>query len=134
MVLVQPEQRVGQQEVADLVAAVVEDERAPVAVLPLPGIGVLVERGAVELREPVRVLGEVAGNPVEDDADAGSVAGIDERLELARRAEAAGRRIEAGHLVSPRSRERMLHHRQQLDVRVTHLACTYGISRAASSS
>ena len=41
--------------------------------------------------------------------------------EVVRRAEAAGRREEADHLVAPRSRKRMLHHRQQLDVRVAHL-------------
>ena len=76
----QPEQRVGQQEVADLVAAVVEDQRAPVAVLALARIGVLVERGAVEAREPVGVAREVGGHPVEDHADAGVVAGVDEGL------------------------------------------------------
>jgi hypothetical protein len=35
---------------------------------------VLVERGAVEPRQPVGVLREVARHPVEDDADAGAVA------------------------------------------------------------
>ena len=33
-------------------------------------VGVLVERGAVEMREPVRVVGEMAGHPVEQHADA----------------------------------------------------------------
>ena len=66
------------RKLRDLVAAVVEDQRAPVAVLALPRIGVLVERGAVEARETVRVLREVAGHPVEDHADAGLVAGVDE--------------------------------------------------------
>ena len=69
VVLLQPEERVREQEVADLVAAVVEDERAPVAMLALPRIGVLEERRAVEPREPVRVLGKMARHPVEDDAD-----------------------------------------------------------------
>ena len=36
----------------------------------LARIGVLVEMRAVEQGEPVRVVGEVAGHPVEDDADA----------------------------------------------------------------
>ena len=39
------------------------------------------------------------------------------QLEVLGRTEAAGRREEAEHLVAPRARERMLHHRQQLDVR-----------------
>ena len=63
VVLLEPEERVRQQEVADLVAAVVEDERAPVLVLALPRIGVLVERRAVEAREAVLVLRESARAP-----------------------------------------------------------------------
>src|SRR5262249_60751495 len=88
VVLLEPEQRVRQEEVADFVAPVVEDQRAPVAVLALPWVGVLVERGAVEAREAVRVFGKVAGNPVEDDADPRLVAAIDERLEVSGRPEA----------------------------------------------
>ena len=121
VVLVQPEQRVRQEEVADFVAPVVEDQRAPVAMLPLPWIGVLEERGAVEGRETVRVLWKMSGDPVEDDADARRMARVDERLELGRRAEAARRREEPDDLVAPRSGKGMLHHRQQLDVRVAHL-------------
>ena len=121
MILLEPEQRVRQQEVADLVAAVVEDQRAPVLVLALPRIRVLVERRAVEARQAVRVLRKVSGHPVEDHAEPGLVAGVDEELEVLGRAEAAGRREEAEHLIAPRSGERMLHHRQQLDVREAHL-------------
>ena len=46
--LLEPVQGVGDEEVADLVAAVVEHERPPVGVLALARVGVLVERGAVE--------------------------------------------------------------------------------------
>ena len=49
------------------------------------------------------------------------MARVDEQLEILRRAEPAGRREEPEHLVAPRSGERMLHHRQQLDVREAHL-------------
>ncbi len=112
-----PGQRAGGQEVAHLVAAVVEDERAPVTVLALSGVGVLVERGAVEAGQAVGVLGEVAGHPVEDDADASLVQRIDERPEVVRRAEPAGWREEARDLVAPRAVVRELEHRQQLDVR-----------------
>src|SRR6186713_3091068 len=65
MELAQPVERVGEQEVADLVAAVVEDQRAPVAMFSLPGIGMLVERGAVESRQRVCVLRKMSGDPVE---------------------------------------------------------------------
>src|SRR5207302_1348092 len=44
-----------------------------------------------------------------------------EIFEVLRRTKSAGRREKPEHLVSPRSGERMLHHREQLDVRKTHL-------------
>ena len=121
VILVEPEERAAQQKRAHLVAAVVEDERAPVAVLPLPGIFVLVQRRAVEARKAVRVFRKMSRHPVENHADAVDVARVDERLEIFRRPEAAGRREEAGHLIAPRPGERMLEHGQQLDVRVSHL-------------
>ena len=53
------------------------------------------------------------------------------KLEILGRAEAARRREEAEHLIAPRTRERMLHHRHELDVReaevddvVGELRCT----------
>ncbi len=54
VVLAQPEERVREQEVAHLAAAEVEDERAPVGMRAAPRVGMLVERGAVELRERPR--------------------------------------------------------------------------------
>ncbi len=121
MELVQPVERVGQEEVADFVPPVVEDERAPLPVLSLAGVRVLVEGRAVEAREPVRIFWKVPGHPVQDDGDACGMAGIDEGAEVVGRAEATRRREEPGDLVAPRSRERVLHHREQLDVREPHL-------------
>ena len=51
VILVQPEERVADQEIAHLVAAVVENQRAPILVLALARIHVLVQIGAVEFRE-----------------------------------------------------------------------------------
>ncbi len=121
VVLLEPEQRVREQKVPDLVAAVVEDQRAPVLVLALARILVLEQRGAVEARQAVRVLRKMSRHPVEDHAEPRLVAGIHEQLEILGRTEARGRREEAEHLVAPRPRERMLHHRQQLDVGEAHL-------------
>ena len=84
VVPVEPEQRVGEEEVGDLAPPVVEDERPPVAVLAAPRVGVLVEVRPVEAGEPVRVLREVGGHPVEDHADPFRVAPVDERHEVAR--------------------------------------------------
>jgi hypothetical protein len=116
VVLLEPEQRVRQEEVPDLVAAVVEDQRAPVLVLALARILVLEERRPVEARQAVRVLREMSRHPVEDDADAFLVAPVHEELEILRRPEPRRRREEAEHLIAPRSGERMLHHGQELDV------------------
>ena len=98
VVLLQPEQRVGDQEGAHLVAAVVEDQRAPLAMLALARIGMLVERGAVEEHQAVRVLGEVRRHPIHNHADARLVAAIHEVLEIVGRAEARRGREVADHL------------------------------------
>ena len=117
MVLAQPVERVREQEVAHLVAPVVEDERAPVGMRAAARVLVLVQRRAVEPRERPLVAREVRGHPVEDHADLLPVELVDERTEVVRVAEARGRREVAGHLVAPRAAVRMLHHRQELDVR-----------------
>ena len=83
---------------------------------PLPPVGVLVEMGAVEEREAVGVVREVRRHPVEDDPDAGLVQDVDEIHEVLRLAVPRGRREVAGRLIAPRAVERMLGHRQQLDV------------------
>ena len=70
VVALEPEQGVAEEEVLHLGPAVVEDLRAPVLVLAEPGVLVLVEVGAVEEAEAVEVLGEVAGDPVDQDAEA----------------------------------------------------------------
>src|SRR5437879_2306864 len=61
VVLVQPQKRVGNQIVLNFVAAVVVGERAPIGVRTLARVGVLVEMGAIELREPVGVAGKMRG-------------------------------------------------------------------------
>ena len=79
MVLAQPVQGVGDEEVADLVAAVVEDQRAPVGVRAAARVVVLVERRAVEAREREVVAREVRRHPVEDHAEPVLVQAVDER-------------------------------------------------------
>ena len=108
------------QKRAHFVAAVVEDQRAPLAMLALARIGVFIERGSVKMSQPVRVFREVAGNPVDDHADAGLVAAVDEIHEVLGRAEADGGRVIADDLIAPRAGERMLHDGQQFQVRVVH--------------
>src|SRR5690606_9820405 len=59
---------------------------------------------------------KVARHPVEDDADALRVAAVDEPAEVVRAAEAAGGREEPRGLVAPGRIQRMLGHRQELDM------------------
>ena len=80
--LLQPVQRVGDQEVTDLGAAEVEHVGAPVELLAAAWVGVLVERGAVESAQRPRVLGEVRGHPVDDHTDTGPVQRVDQVAEL----------------------------------------------------
>ena len=114
--LVQPIQRVGNKEVADLGAPVVEDVGTPVGVLALAGVGMFVEGGAIEAGEAPLVLREVRGHPVDDHADAAAVENIDHRPQLVGCAVARSWRVVATDLVAPRATERMLGDRQQLDV------------------
>ena len=104
----EPVQRVGHQEVAHLGAAEVEHVSAPVQLLAALGVGVLVERGAVEAAQRPCVLGKVRRHPVHDDADAGRVQRVDECPEVVRRAESRCRRVVGRDLVAPRSGERVL--------------------------
>ena len=66
----------------DFGAAVIVDQRAPVEVTALQRVGVLVERGAVEMAEAVRIVGEMPGHPVQHHAEPFAVAGIDQRGEI----------------------------------------------------
>ena len=81
----------------------------------------LVERFAVEAGECEGILREVPRNPVHDHAEAGLVQAVDEVAQVVGGAEAARRRVVARHLIAPRSAERVLGERQELDVRVAHL-------------
>ncbi len=76
----------------------------------------LVERRAVEPAKAMGVGREVAGHPVQQHAQSGSVAAVHELREVARAAVAAGRREQPDRLVAPRAIERMLVDGQQLQM------------------
>ena len=106
MVAVEPEQRVGVQVVDDLAAAEIVDEGAPVLVEALARILVLVEGGAVEAAEPVGVGREMAGHPVQQQAQARLMAAVDEAGEIARCCRAGWWARTGRSAGSPRSRRR----------------------------
>ena len=121
-VAVEPEQAVGEQEVGDLGASEIVDQRVPVEVPALLRVGMLVERGAVETAEPVRIVGKMARHPIEDHAEAGPMAGRDQLGKIRRRSEPAGRSEQAGRLIAPGAVERMLADRQEFHMGETHVA------------
>src|SRR5215472_15821159 len=116
VILVQPEERVRQEKVADLVSPVVENQRAPVLVFALSWIGMLEKRSAVESGEAVLIPRKMTQHPVENHAEPCQMARVDEQLELLRWSVTARRREEAQHLIAPCSGERMLHDGHQLDM------------------
>ena len=72
--------------------------------------------GSIKEGQAMGILGEVARDPVDDHANSFSVTAIHKRTELVRGAVTTGRGIPTGHLVAPRSIERMLGDRHQFDV------------------
>ena len=133
VVLLQPVEPVGEQEVPHLVARQVEDQRAPVGMRAAPRIRVLVQVRAVEERERPVVAREVRRHPVEHHADPVLVQPVDEAAEVVGRAEARRRRVVPGHLVAPGAGERVLHDRHQLDVREAEVGDVVADSSSASS-
>ena len=84
-------------------------------------VRVLVQRGAVEAGQREVVLGEVGGDPVQDDADALAVESVHQVAEVVRCSVARGGRVVGGHLVAPRAAEGVLGQRHELHVREAHL-------------
>ena len=81
--------------VADFVAAVIEDHRAPVRMLALPRILVFIQGRAVKATQTVPVTGKMGRDPIDDDPDTVAMAVIDEIHEIFGRAVAAGGRVVA---------------------------------------
>ena len=88
-------------------AAIVEDQRSPILVLPEARISVLVEMRPVEAGQRKKVAWEVSRHPVGDDADIGAVQRIDHRHEIERCPETVRRRVETRDLIAPRAIERV---------------------------
>ena len=121
VILVQPVQRIADQEVLDLCLLIVEDLSAPVRMLALPGVSVLIAGLSVEVRKAEGIPREVSRDPVEDDADAVLVHVIHKILEILRQAVAGGGGVITRDLIAPAAVEGVLRDAHQLDVGVAHV-------------
>src|ERR1700751_4481789 len=101
MEFAQPIERARQQEVRHLAAPIIINERVPIGVNALTRVGMLVERRSVEPTEPVGVVWEMSGHPVEDQAQSRDVTGVDKSPEVVGRPIPAGRRKQRDWLISP---------------------------------
>ncbi len=116
VVMLDPFQRAAQQVSGHFRPAVVVDQRIPVAMHAFARVGMLIQRGAVELGQPVRVIGKVRTDPIQDHADTGAMAGVDELRKAVRAAMARGGRIQAQRLIAPGTAKRVFGDRQQFDM------------------
>ncbi len=130
VVPVEPEARAAHEERAHLVAVVVEHERVP-SRDGIPGAGRRARRDGCRRSSarPNSSDREVRRHPVEDHADVVLVQRVDECHEVGRRPEPRRRREVRRGLVAPRSEERVLHDREQLDVREAVLLHVLGEPR-----
>src|SRR5262249_56571905 len=87
----------------------------------LLGIFVFKECRPVEADEAGRTVGKMSGHPIENDRQVFSVACVDQRRKIGRRAETTGRREQAGGLITPGAIKGMLADRQKFHVRKSHL-------------
>ena len=84
MILFQPVQSIGNQEIGYLRAAQVKNLGPPFRVFPPPGISVFVKRLAVEAGEGMGIPGEVGRHPVHNHTDAQTMHLIDKKLKIIR--------------------------------------------------
>ena len=101
VIFIQPEERVGNQERTHFVATEIEYTGAPFFMLALAPIRIFISRCTVKTIQTVRVLREVGGNPVHDDADAVFMQDIHEPHEILGFTVAGSRGIVAADLIAP---------------------------------
>ncbi len=121
MIRFQPKQGVRDEEGPDFIPPIIEDQRAPLAMLALARISVFIERGPIEMSQAVGILWKMARYPIDNHAEAGLMAAVDEIHEILRRSKTRCGRVKARHLITPRAGKRMLHHGQQFQVRVAKM-------------
>ncbi len=88
MKFAQPEQRVRNQEISHLVAAVIEDVGAPVGMLAFARIEMFIERGTVKAPQRKCIFRKMRRHPIHNHADPFLMKMIDKKTKIIGRAEA----------------------------------------------
>src|SRR6267143_766458 len=101
MKAVAPEERIGREKIADLMAPEVENERSPILVRAFARVFMFVEGRAIKAGQRPFIAWKMSGNPIDKHADAGIVQCVDEVLKIVGRAVAARGGIKTGDLVAP---------------------------------
>ena len=130
MVFLSPEQRICNQEIADLRTTIIVDQSAPMRVRTLSRILMLVHTGSVKTCHSVAVTREMSRYPVKNHGDSLLMHVVHKIHEIIRSSVTARRSIISGHLITPGCIKRMLHHRHQLHMGVSHLLYILGKSRS----
>ena len=121
MVVLYPEQGVGDKEILHLIFPVVKNLCPPVRVLSLSGIRVLKGGCPVKVRKPVGIPGKMSRHPVQDNANPVAVQIIDHPGKVLRRA-VTGRGSEIScHLVAPGAVKGVLRNPHDLNVGIAHV-------------
>ena len=121
MILVRPEQSICNEEIRHSGTSIIVNQGSPVGMRSLPGILMLVYTGSVKSSQAVGIPRKMSRHPIKDHADSLLVHVIHEGHKIIRGAVTAGRRVIARYLVAPGSIQRMLHHRHQLHMGISHL-------------
>ena len=101
MELLDPVERVRDEKITDLVATVIEDQRAPVLVLATARICMFVDRLAGKARQCEIVTRKMGRHPVEQHAYPVTMALVDKIAEVIRCTVTCRRCIVAADLVTP---------------------------------
>src|SRR5690606_11363662 len=121
MKMLQPVQSTGNQKLAHIILAVIINTGVPVG-MPAPArVFVFIKMAAIKAGQTMTIFREMRWYPVKDNANTRLMAFIDEVLKVIRVAKTRCRRKQSQRLISPGTIERMLHHRQQLDMGITHV-------------
>ena len=99
MVLVRPEQRIGNQKIGYAGTAVIVYQSAPMGMGALPGVHVFIDAGAVKHSHSIGIPWEMGRHPVKYDADSLSVHIVHKVHEILRGTVTAGRGIIPCYLI-----------------------------------